>query len=128
MTTFVLAKSAFVPIAVGFFGLGVGYLIYAPQELLGFPARNRAVDLASGIWGFWMPGFMQFLTGIYLLTGLTWFNVFSGVRCLRHFAGSRWHTGDISIPAPSRTAGWPSHSCFSAFLEWTFFGVPETSP
>jgi hypothetical protein len=23
-----------------------------------------------------MPGFMQFLTGIYLLTGLTWFNVF----------------------------------------------------
>ena len=24
-----------------------------------------------------MPGFMQFLTGIYLLTGLTWFNVFS---------------------------------------------------
>jgi hypothetical protein len=24
-----------------------------------------------------MPGFMQFLAGIYLLTGLTWFNVFS---------------------------------------------------
>src|ERR1700726_5133286 len=23
-----------------------------------------------------MPGFMQFLTGIYLLIGLTWFNVF----------------------------------------------------
>jgi len=23
-----------------------------------------------------MPGFLQFLTGVYLLTGLTWFNVF----------------------------------------------------
>src|SRR5713226_5696874 len=47
---------------------------------------------------------------------------------LTSFTGSRCPTGDISIPAPSRTAGWPSHSCFSAFLEWTFFGVPETSP
>ena len=23
-----------------------------------------------------MPGFMQFITGVYLLVGLTWFNVF----------------------------------------------------
>jgi len=29
-----------------------------------------------GLWGFWMPGFMQFITGVYLLIGLTWFNVF----------------------------------------------------
>jgi hypothetical protein len=34
------------------------------------------VDRTLGLWGFWMPGFMQFLTGIYLLTGLTWFDVF----------------------------------------------------
>jgi hypothetical protein len=29
-----------------------------------------------GMWAFWMPGFMQFLTGTYILVGLTWFNVF----------------------------------------------------
>jgi len=28
MTTFTFAESAFVPLAVGFFGLGTGYLIY----------------------------------------------------------------------------------------------------
>jgi hypothetical protein len=77
MTTFVLAKSAFVPIAVGFFGLGTGYLIYAPQELFGFPARNRGVDLASGIWGFWMPGFMQFFAGLFLFVGLAWLGSFN---------------------------------------------------
>jgi hypothetical protein len=31
-----------------------------------------------GVWGFWMPGFMQLLTGVYLMVGLTWFNVFRG--------------------------------------------------
>jgi hypothetical protein len=77
MTTFVFAKSAFAPIAVGFFGLAVGYLIYAPQELFRFPARNRAVDIASGIWGIWMPGFMQFLAGVYLFVGLAWLGSFN---------------------------------------------------
>jgi hypothetical protein len=28
------------------------------------------------MWGFWLPGFMQFLTGVYLMIGLTWFTVF----------------------------------------------------
>jgi hypothetical protein len=76
-TTVIFAKSTFVPLAVGFFGLGTGYLIYAPQELFGFPARSRAVDLASGIWGVWMPGFMQFLVGMYLFVGLAWLGSFS---------------------------------------------------
>jgi hypothetical protein len=35
-----------------------------------------------GMWGFWMPGFMQFITGVYLLIGLTWFNVFGNVAPL----------------------------------------------
>jgi hypothetical protein len=68
--------SAFVPLAVGFFGLGTGYLIYGPQELLKLPNRNRAVDLATGIWGIWMPGFMQFITGVYLFVGLAWLHSF----------------------------------------------------
>ena len=56
--------SEFIPLAVGFFGLGTGYLIYGPEELFQLPGRNRAVDLTTGIWGIWMPGFMQCLTGV----------------------------------------------------------------
>jgi hypothetical protein len=59
-----LPQSPFPPLAVGFMGLGTGYLIYGPQELLGYPARNDSVDFATGMWGIWMPGFMQFITGI----------------------------------------------------------------
>jgi hypothetical protein len=35
-----------------------------------------SVDKSTGIWGIWMPGFCQLLTGIYLFVGLTWFQVF----------------------------------------------------
>jgi hypothetical protein len=76
-TVFSFPTSAFVPIAVGFFGLGTGYLIYGPQELFKFPDRGRKVDLATGIWGIWMPGFMQFFTGVYLFAGLAWFHTFT---------------------------------------------------
>jgi hypothetical protein len=61
---------------LGFFGLGTGYFIWGGQALLGFPKTSPEVNRSLGLWGFWMPGFMQFLTGIYLLTGLTWFYVF----------------------------------------------------
>jgi hypothetical protein len=71
-----LAVSDFIPLAVGFFGLGTGYLIYGPQELFKFPARDRAVDLSTGIWGVWMPGFMQFLVGIWLWAGLGIFHTY----------------------------------------------------
>jgi hypothetical protein len=66
----------FPPIVLGFFGLGVGYLIYGPQELLGFPRRDAAVDRANGVWGIWMPGFCQALVGVILFVGLSWFPVF----------------------------------------------------
>jgi hypothetical protein len=68
--------SEFVPIALGFFGLGTGYLIYGPEELFKLPSRNRAVDLTTGLWGIWMPGFLQFITGMYLFAGLTLFHTF----------------------------------------------------
>jgi hypothetical protein len=74
---FTFPVSAYVPIAVGFFGLGCGYLIYGPQELFKFPGRDRRVDLATGVWGIWMPGFMQFVTGVYLFVGLAWFHTFT---------------------------------------------------
>jgi hypothetical protein len=40
--------SAFVPLAVGFFGLGTGYLIYGPQELLKLPTWATVLNIASG--------------------------------------------------------------------------------
>ena len=74
--------SSFVPVVLGFFGLGTGYLIYGPQELLGFPQRDPRVDRANGVWGIWMPGFCQFLVGVYLFVGLTWFQVFTDDKAL----------------------------------------------
>ena len=36
-------------------------------------ARSAAVDRANGVWGIWLPGFCQFVTGVYLFAALTWF-------------------------------------------------------
>ena len=72
-----LPVSPFPPLAVGFMGLGTGYLVYGIQELFGYPKRDERVDLATGIWGIWMPGFMQFLAGSYLFLGLTLFGTFT---------------------------------------------------
>ena len=74
---FSLPASPFPPLAVGFFGLGTGYLIYGTQELFSYPKRDEQVDRAVGIWGIWMPGFMQFITGVYLFAGLTLFGTFT---------------------------------------------------
>jgi hypothetical protein len=71
-----LTQSPFPPLAVGFFGLGTGYLIWGPQELFHFPERDERVDFAMGMWGIWMPGFMQFFTGVYLFAGLALFGTF----------------------------------------------------
>lgn len=75
-------RSMFPPLAVGFFGLGVGYLIYGPQELFGFPRRSPEVDRTTGLWGIWMPGFMQALTGVLLFVALSWFGHFGTMRPL----------------------------------------------
>jgi hypothetical protein len=71
-----LPVSPFPPLALGFFGLGTGYLIYGIEDLLGYPKRDASVDLATGIWGIWMPGFLQFIAGTYLFLGLTLFGTF----------------------------------------------------
>ena len=66
----------FVPVAVGFFGLGTGYFIWGGKALFDFPKDNPGLDRTMAMWGFWLPGFMQFLTGVYLMIGLTWFTAF----------------------------------------------------
>jgi hypothetical protein len=70
------APSIFVPVAIGFFGLGTGYFIWGGQALFDIPKDSPEVSRTMGLWGFWMPGFMQFITGVYLMVGLTWFSVF----------------------------------------------------
>src|SRR6266478_7941447 len=72
------ATAVYVPVAVGFFGLATGYFIWGGQALFQFPKDSPGLDRTMGMWGFWMPGFMQFLTGVYLMVGLTWFSVFRG--------------------------------------------------
>ena len=74
-----LEPSVYVPIAIGFFGLGTGYFVWGGSALFGFPKEETPeVSRTMGLWGVWMPGFMQFITGVYLLVGLTWFQVFKG--------------------------------------------------
>jgi hypothetical protein len=75
-TTVNFVESPFAPIAVGFFGLGTGYLIYGPQELFRFPGRTSKVDLSVGLWGIWMPGLMQLIAGTWLFAGLALFTSF----------------------------------------------------
>jgi hypothetical protein len=79
---FTFAGSRFVPVAIGFFGLGTGYFIWGWAGPLWFSQDKPGIDRTMGMWGFWMPGFMQFITGVYLLIGLTWFNVFGNVAPL----------------------------------------------
>jgi len=76
------ATSPYIPVAIGFFGLGTGYFIWGGQSLFAFPKSSPDVNRTLGLWGFWMPGFMQFLTGVYLLIGLTWFDVFGNAAPL----------------------------------------------
>ncbi|MGI5254695.1 hypothetical protein ACQEVV_36210 [Actinacidiphila glaucinigra] len=68
--------SVYPPLALGFFGLATGYLIWGSQELFGWPDRDEKVDRAMGVWGIWLPGLCQLLAGVILFVGLTWFEVF----------------------------------------------------
>jgi hypothetical protein len=77
-----LVNSPFAPVAIGFFGLGTGYFVWGGQALFDFPKSSPDVNRTMGMWGFWMPGFLQFLTGVYLIVGLTWFDVFGNAAPL----------------------------------------------
>ena len=59
-------------------GLGTGYLIYGPQGLFGYPKRDASVNFATGMWGIWLPGFIQLIAGMYLFAGLVLFRTFNG--------------------------------------------------
>jgi hypothetical protein len=76
MTSPVFTESPYLPIAIGFFGLATGYFVWGGQALFGFPKETPEGNRTIALWGVWMSGFMQFITGIYLTVGLTWFGVF----------------------------------------------------
>ena len=76
------ASSEFAPVALGFFGLGTGYLVWGPQELFGYPPRSPESDRSAGVWGLFLPGLCQLVTGVILFVGLTWFQVFKGAPAL----------------------------------------------
>lgn len=72
-----VVQSSFLPIAIGFFGLGTNYFVWGGQALFGRPATSPEVNRTMGMWGIWMGGFMQFITGVYLMVGLSWFGVYT---------------------------------------------------
>ena len=80
-----------------------------------------------GLWGFWMPGFMQFLAGTYLFVGLTWFNVFGNAAPLYMAAlaftayGVHWFAMAHRryVGASSQPDGWMA----IAFLFLSLLGV-----
>ena len=69
-----LPQSPFPPIAVGLLRPRHRLPDLRPAGTVRLPqARRHKVDFATGMWGIWMPGFMQFITGVYLFLGLTLF-------------------------------------------------------
>ena len=89
-----------------------------------------------GLWGFWMPGFMQFITGVYLLIGLTWFNVFGKEAPLYMAAlaftayGVHWFAMGYRryVNSSDQPDGWLLPSSFSVFSDSTFSSVRGTFP
>jgi hypothetical protein len=59
------ANSPFWPVAIGFFGLGVGYFIWGGQALFDFPKATPDVNRTMELWGFWMPGSCSSLRGLF---------------------------------------------------------------
>ncbi|ARM75265.1 hypothetical protein [Acidianus manzaensis] len=64
-----------VPLAVGFFGLGTGYFVYGGWEVSNYPNNSEALNKSLGQWGIWMPGFMQFITGILLWMYIAFYHI-----------------------------------------------------
>jgi hypothetical protein len=105
------AHSQFAPLAIGFFGLATGYFVWGGQALFGVPKETPEVNRAIALWGICMSGFMQFITGVYLMVGLTWFGVFTDAAPLYMAAvaftafGVHWfavayrrYTGGSAVP------------------------------
>ncbi|MGC8609444.1 MAG: hypothetical protein ACP5UV_06200 [Thermoplasmata archaeon] len=78
-----MIDAALPPLAIGFFGLGIGYYVFGGSTFFEYPKEsNENVNHAMGLWGIFMPGFMQFLAGTYIFLGLTIFPAFRSMPIL----------------------------------------------
>src|ERR1700694_2594058 len=73
---FTFASSPFVPVAIGFFGLGTGYFIWGDQALFGFPKNSPEVNRTLGYGASGCRASCSSSRASIFMTGLTWFNVF----------------------------------------------------
>src|SRR3982074_3350506 len=138
MTTSFFAQSPYFPIAIGFFGLATGYFVWGGQALFGFPKETPESNRTIALWGVWMSGFMQFITGIYLMVGLTWFGVFDKAAPLYMAAlaftayGVHWFAVSYRRyvggggGAGGRRDGWRSRSFSSASSAQASSSLPAT--
>lgn len=127
--TVTIAHGFLVPIAIGFFGLGMGYFVWGGQALFGWPKASPEADRTIGLWGVWMPGFMQFITGIFLLVGLTLVGAFGGATPTADYMaavaftayGVHWFVLGYRryIGASSQPDGWMA----IAFLALSILGI-----
>lgn len=71
--------SQFWPLAIGFLSLSINYFVQGGTTLTKYPnwSKDKAsFDRTIGLWGIFMGGFGQLITGTYLMVGLSWFPVY----------------------------------------------------
>lgn len=71
--------STFWPVAIGFLSLSINYFVQGGTALAGGPnwTQDKAkFDRTVGLWGIFLGGVGQLLTGTYLMVGLSWFPVY----------------------------------------------------
>jgi hypothetical protein len=71
--------SPFWPLGIGFLSLSINYFVQGGTTLAGGPNWSQdkiRYDRTVGLWGMFLGGFGQLLTGIYLMVGLSWFPVY----------------------------------------------------
>ncbi|WDL97537.1 hypothetical protein [Alicyclobacillus sp. ALC3] len=71
--------SPFWPVAIGFLALSINYFVQGGTTLASGPGWTKEkdrYDRTVGLWGIFLGGFGQLLTGTYLMVGLSWFPVY----------------------------------------------------
>jgi hypothetical protein len=71
-----LPESPFPPLAVGSWVSGLAILSMARRSFSAIRPAMTALTSPPACGGIWMPGFMQFIAGVYLFLGLTLFGTF----------------------------------------------------
>ncbi len=75
----ILPISHFWPVAIGFLALSINYFVQGGTTLTSGPNWGEdkiRYDRTVGLWGMFLGGFGQLLTGTYLMVGLSWFPVY----------------------------------------------------